>query len=45
MYILLAHLSQIAGSQNKVYLSANSLMLNIQDSAFDDMTHKVQSKK
>jgi len=35
----------IAGSQNKVYLSAHSLMLNIQDPAFDDMTIKVQSKK
>jgi len=35
----------IANSQNKVYLSANSLMLNIQDAAFDDMTTKVQSKK
>ncbi|SPP73676.1 prohibitin-2 [Drosophila guanche] len=31
----------IASSQNKVYLSADSLMLNIQDSAFDDMTEKV----
>ncbi|XP_034650014.1 prohibitin-2 [Drosophila subobscura] len=31
----------IATSQNKVYLSADSLMLNIQDSAFDDMTEKV----
>ncbi|KAL9915495.1 prohibitin-2 isoform X1 [Glossina fuscipes] len=31
----------IAGSQNKVYLSADSLMLNIQDSSFDDMTEKV----
>jgi len=35
----------IANSQNKVYLSAHSLMLNIQDPAFDDMTHKLQSKK
>jgi len=35
----------IANSQNKVYLGANSLMLNIQDPAFDDMTTKVQSKK
>jgi len=35
----------IANSQNKVFLSANSLMLNIQDAAFDDMTAKVQSKK
>ncbi|KAH8291351.1 hypothetical protein KR054_010952 [Drosophila jambulina] len=32
---------QIASSQNKVYLSADSLMLNIQDSGFDDMTEKV----
>ncbi|KAH8261560.1 hypothetical protein KR044_011186 [Drosophila immigrans] len=31
----------IASSQNKVYLSADSLMLNIQDSNFDDMTEKV----
>ncbi|XP_017837726.1 prohibitin-2 isoform X1 [Drosophila busckii] len=31
----------IASSQNKVYLSADSLMLNIQDSSFDDMTEKV----
>ncbi|KAI8127163.1 Prohibitin-2 [Lucilia cuprina] len=31
----------IANSQNKVYLSADTLMLNIQDSAFDDMTEKV----
>uniref|UniRef100_A0A1I8PRM4 Prohibitin n=1 Tax=Stomoxys calcitrans TaxID=35570 RepID=A0A1I8PRM4_STOCA len=31
----------IATSQNKVYLSADSLMLNIQDSGFDDMTEKV----
>ncbi|KAH8270802.1 hypothetical protein KR018_005115 [Drosophila ironensis] len=31
----------IASSQNKVYLSADSLMLNIQDSGFDDMTEKV----
>jgi len=35
----------IANSQNKVYLSANSLMLNIQDAAFDDMTTKVQQSK
>ncbi|KAH8407413.1 hypothetical protein KR222_008423 [Zaprionus bogoriensis] len=31
----------IASSQNKVFLSADSLMLNIQDSNFDDMTEKV----
>lgn len=35
----------IAASQNKVYLSGNSLMLNIQDPTFDDMTTKVKSKK
>ncbi|XP_031631314.1 prohibitin-2 isoform X1 [Contarinia nasturtii] len=33
----------MANSQNKVYLSANSLMLNIQDATFDDMTTKVQN--
>ncbi|ALC42548.1 l-2-03709 [Drosophila busckii] len=36
---------QIASSQNKVYLSADSLMLNIQDSSFDDMTEKVYKSK
>lgn len=36
---------QIASSQNKVYLSADSLMLNIQDSGFDDMTEKVYKSK
>ncbi|KAL5285826.1 PHB2 family protein [Megaselia abdita] len=35
----------IANSQNKVYLSGNSLMLNIQDPSFDDMTEKVYSSK
>jgi len=35
----------IANSQNKVYLSANSLMLNIQESSFDDMTTKVSQGK
>uniref|UniRef100_A0A1A9WQT8 Uncharacterized protein n=1 Tax=Glossina brevipalpis TaxID=37001 RepID=A0A1A9WQT8_9MUSC len=35
----------IASSQNKVYLSADSLMLNIQDSSFDDMTEKVYKSK
>lgn len=34
----------IANSANRVYLSADSLMLNIQDSGFDDMTEKVHSK-
>lgn len=34
----------IANSQNKVYLSGNSLMLNIQDPSFDDMTDKVSGK-
>ncbi|XP_037035308.1 prohibitin-2 isoform X1 [Bradysia coprophila] len=34
----------IANSQNKVYLSAQSLMLNIQDAAFDDMTARVQNE-
>ncbi|XP_052870009.1 prohibitin-2 isoform X1 [Anopheles cruzii] len=33
----------IANSQNRVYLSANSLMLNIQDDTFDDMSKKVSS--
>uniref|UniRef100_A0A1L8DU16 Prohibitin n=2 Tax=Nyssomyia neivai TaxID=330878 RepID=A0A1L8DU16_9DIPT len=35
----------IAGAQNKVYLSGNSLMLNIQDGAFDDMVDRVKTKK
>uniref|UniRef100_A0A0K8TSS7 Prohibitin n=1 Tax=Tabanus bromius TaxID=304241 RepID=A0A0K8TSS7_TABBR len=35
----------IANSQNKVFLSSQSLMLNIQDAAFDDMSDKVKSKK
>lgn len=35
----------IANSQNRVYLSANSLMLNISDAEFDDMSKKVSSKK
>ncbi|GAB0100779.1 Prohibitin [Sergentomyia squamirostris] len=34
----------IASAQNKVYLSGNSLMLNIQDAAFDDMVDKVKKK-
>lgn len=32
---------QIAASQNKVYLNANNLMLNIQDSAFEENLDKV----
>lgn len=36
---------QMAQSQNKMYLSGNSLMLNIQDSAFDDATEKLKGKK
>lgn len=35
----------IANSQNKVYLSGNSLMLNIQDPTFDDMSTKVNKSK
>ncbi|CAG9832577.1 unnamed protein product [Diabrotica balteata] len=35
----------IVNSQNKVYLSGNSLMLNISDKEFDDMSEKLQSKK
>lgn len=35
----------IANSQNKVYLSGNSLMLNIQDPEFDDQSEKLKSKK
>lgn len=34
----------IANSQNRVYLSANSLMLNISDAGFDDMSFKVSNK-
>lgn len=38
--------SQIASSQNKVYLNANNLMLNIQDAEFEENLDKVgpQSK-
>ncbi|XP_056630744.1 prohibitin-2 [Diorhabda sublineata] len=32
----------IANSQNKVYLSGNSLMLNISDKEFDEMSEKLQ---
>lgn len=35
----------IAASQNKVFLSTNSLMLNIQDEDFDDMTGRVVKSK
>ncbi|KAL7304897.1 hypothetical protein TKK_0002700 [Trichogramma kaykai] len=35
----------ISHSQNRVYLSGNSLMLNIQDSTFDDLSEKLKSKK
>ncbi|XP_015439075.1 PREDICTED: prohibitin-2 [Dufourea novaeangliae] len=35
----------IAGSQNRTYLSGNSLMLNIQDPSFDDSSDKLKSKK
>ncbi|EFN75457.1 Prohibitin-2 [Harpegnathos saltator] len=35
----------IANSQNRVYLSGNSLMLNIQDPAFDEGSDKLKSKK
>ncbi|XP_012253690.1 prohibitin-2 isoform X2 [Athalia rosae] len=33
----------IANSQNRVYLSGNSLMLNIQDPTFDDLSEKLKS--
>lgn len=36
---------QMAQSQNKVFLSGNSLMLNIQDSAFDDASERLKGKK
>jgi prohibitin 2 len=36
---------QISSSQNRVYLSGNSLMLNIQDPTFDDLSEKLKSKK
>lgn len=35
----------IANSQNRVYLNGNSLMLNIQDNAFDEAADKLKSKK
>ncbi|EEB11424.1 Prohibitin-2, putative [Pediculus humanus corporis] len=34
----------VAASQNKVFLSGNSLMLNISDPAFDDLSEKLKSK-
>ncbi|XP_015590936.1 prohibitin-2 isoform X1 [Cephus cinctus] len=35
----------IANSQNRVYLSGNSLMLNIQDPTFDDLSEKLKSRE
>ncbi|CAB0033629.1 unnamed protein product [Trichogramma brassicae] len=35
----------ISHSQNRVYLNGNSLMLNIQDSTFDDLSEKLKFKK
>lgn len=35
----------ISNSQNRVYLSGNSLMLNIQDPSFDDLSEKLKTKK
>ncbi|XP_015178222.1 PREDICTED: prohibitin-2 [Polistes dominula] len=35
----------IAQSQNRVYLSGNSLMLNIQDPSFDDSSDKLKSNE
>lgn len=35
----------IANSQNRVYLGGNSLMLNIQDKEFDELSDKLKSKK
>lgn len=35
----------IANSQNRVYLNGNSLMLNISDKEFDQLSEKLQSKK
>uniref|UniRef100_A0A1B6H4M1 Prohibitin n=2 Tax=Cuerna arida TaxID=1464854 RepID=A0A1B6H4M1_9HEMI len=34
----------VANSTNRVYLNSNSLMLNIQDSDFDDNTESIKSK-
>jgi prohibitin 2 len=36
---------QIANSQNRVFLSGNSLMLNINEPTFDDLSEKLKSKK
>lgn len=36
---------QIANSQNRVYLSGNSLMLNISDKEFDEQSEKVLKSK
>ncbi|KAJ4427022.1 hypothetical protein ANN_26821, partial [Periplaneta americana] len=38
-------ISFIANSQNRVFLSGSSLMLNINDSTFDDLSEKLKSKK
>ncbi|XP_049536348.1 prohibitin-2 isoform X1 [Anopheles darlingi] len=35
----------MANAQNRVYLSADSLMLNIQDDTFDDMSKRVSNEK
>lgn len=35
----------MAQSQNKMFLSGNSLMLNIQDASFDEATEKLKGKK
>lgn len=35
----------IANSQNRVFLSGNSLMLNITEPTFDDLSEKLKSKK
>lgn len=35
----------IANSPNRLYLSGNGLMLNIQDPSFDDSSDKLKSKK
>jgi prohibitin 2 len=36
---------QIANSQNRVFLNGNSLMLNINEPTFDDLSEKLKSKK
>ena len=38
-------LSQIAASQNRVYLNAETLMLNINESDFDNASMKLLMKK